>query len=226
MCQALKQTFDELGADPTVHAVVVDSAGPAFCAGADLKERQGRDEQWVLARRREAFLAYDAIERCPCPVIALAHGAIVGSGGEIAMSCDFILVSEEATFRFPEPQWGTVGATQRLQRLIGRPRAKELLFTGRTMLAEEACRVGLVARVVPRADLERLGLETAHAIARAPGLAMALTKQAMDQGSQTTLQAGIEIELGAIERCLNQSDWRQGIDAFARKFGGGAEGET
>lgn len=223
MCQALKKTFEELGTDSTVHAVLVDAAGPAFCAGADLKERQGRDEQWVLARRREAFTAYEAIERCRCPVIALAHGAIVGSGGEIAMSCDFILAADNASFQFPEPQWGTVGATQRLQRFVGRARAKELLFTGRTFSAEEAYRMGLVARVVPRPDLERLGLETARAIAAAPGLAMILTKQAVDEGSQTTLQAGIQIELNAIERCLNLSDWRQGIDAFTRKFGGGSE---
>jgi len=223
MCQALKKTFEDLSADSTVRAVLVDAAGPAFCAGADLKERQGRDEQWVLARRREAFLAYEAIERCRYPVVALAHGAIVGSGGEIAMSCDFILLSEDATFQFPEPNWGTVGATQRLQRFIGRARAKELLFTGRTIKADEAYRMGLVARVVPRADLERVGLETTRAISAAPGLAMVLTKQAVDEGSQTTLQQGIQIELNAIERCLNLSDWRQGIDAFTRKFGGGSD---
>lgn len=219
MCRALKGVFEEISNDPEVCAVVLDAAGPAFCAGADLKERQGKDEQWVLARRREAFLAYEAIERCPRPVIALAHGSIVGSGGEIAMSCDFMMVSEEATFRFPEPHWGTVGATQRLQRLIGRPRAKELLFTGRSIDAQEAYRLGLVARVLPRAHLERVGLETAQAIAQAPGLAIALTKQAVDLGSQTTLQGGIQIELDAIEACLRQSDWRRGIDAFAAKFG-------
>ncbi len=204
MCRALKQTFDELGADPTVHAVVVDSAGPAFCAGADLKERQGRDEQWVLARRREAFLAYDAIERCPCPVIALAHGAIVGSGGEIAMSCDFILVSEEATFRFPEPQWGTVGATPTIAASDRSSTSQGIAVHG----THHARRRGLSRRTRgARCATGRSGATRARdGSCDRPGagtLRMALTKQAMDQGSQTTLQAGIEIELSAIERCLN-----------------------
>jgi enoyl-CoA hydratase/carnithine racemase len=219
MCQALRQTFEQLDAEPDVRAVILDASGPAFCAGADLKERHGRDESWVLARRQAAFAAYEAIERMRRPVIALVHGAVVGSGGEIAMSCDFIIAADDASFRFPEPQWGTVGATQRLQRIIGRHRAKELLFTGRAMSVEEACRVGLVTRVVPRDTLQATGLEIANAIAKAPPLAIALTKQAIDLGSQTTLQAGIQIERAAIERCLGESDWRQGIEAFEQEFG-------
>src|SRR5947208_5412382 len=133
MCQALKQAFEQLEIDSSLRSVLLDGAGPAFCAGADLKERQGRDESWVIARRQAAFAAYEAIERLSRPVIALVHGPVVGSGGEIAMSCDFIVAADDATFRFPEPQWGTIGATQRLQRIVGLPRAKELLFTGRTM---------------------------------------------------------------------------------------------
>jgi enoyl-CoA hydratase/carnithine racemase len=219
MCHALRETFEALDADPSVRVVLVDAAGPAFCAGADLKEREGRDEAWVLARRHAAFAAYEAIERLSRPVIALVQGAVVGSGGEIAMCCDFIVASDDASFRFPEPQWGTVGATQRLQRIIGRQRAKELLFTGRSMPVEEAARFGLVARVVSRAKLEETGAEIAEAIARAPPLAMALTKQAVDLGSQTTLQAGIAIERAAIERCLEESDWREGIEAFTQEFG-------
>jgi enoyl-CoA hydratase/carnithine racemase len=219
MCHDLHATVEQHEADTEVRVVVLDGAGLAFCAGADLKERQGRAEDWVLARRQAAFAAYEAIERFRSPVIALVQGAVVGSGGEIAMSCDFIIAADDASFRFPEPQWGTVGATQRLQRVIGRQRAKEMLFTGRSMPADEALRVGLVARVVPRAELEGKGLEVAATIARASALALALTKQAIDLGAQTTLQAGIQIELAAIERCLGASDWRQGIDAFAQEFG-------
>jgi enoyl-CoA hydratase len=120
MCQVLRQTFEQLDADSEVRAVLLDASGPAFCAGADLKERNGRDASWVLARRQAAFAAYEAIERLRRPVIALVHGAVVGSGGEIAMSCDFIIAADDASFRFPEPQWGTIGATNSLQRIIGR----------------------------------------------------------------------------------------------------------
>jgi enoyl-CoA hydratase/carnithine racemase len=219
MCHALRAVFEQLDADPEVRAVLLNGAGPAFCAGADLKERRDRDAEWVRARRLASFAAYEAIERCRHPVVALVHGPVVGSGGEIAMSCDFIIAADDAHFRFPEPQWGTVGATQRLQRMIGRQRAKELLFTGRAMKAEEAAAVGLVARRVPRLSLEEAGAEAAAAIAKAPGLAMALTKHAIDLGSQTTLQAGILIEMAAIERCLGEGDWKRGVEQFAREFG-------
>jgi enoyl-CoA hydratase/carnithine racemase len=219
MCHALRTVFEQLDADPEVRVVLLNGAGPVFCAGADLKERRDRDADWVRTRRLASFAAYEAIERCRRPVVALVQGHTVGSGGEIAMSCDFIIAADDAQFRFPEPQWGTVGATQRLQRIIGRSRAKELLFTGRSMKADEAIAAGLVARLVPRASLEQVGTEVAAAIAKAPAMAMALTKQAIDLGSQTTLHAGILIELSAIERCLGENDWRSGVERFTREFG-------
>ncbi|RVD20789.1 enoyl-CoA hydratase/isomerase family protein, partial [Mesorhizobium sp. M4A.F.Ca.ET.020.02.1.1] len=161
------------------------------------------------------------------PVVALTQGPVVGSGGEILMSCDFAVASEKTTFRFPEPQWGTVGATQRLQRVIGKPRAKELLFTGRVMPVEEAYARGLVARVVPHDDLARTGEEVAASIAAAPPLAMALTKQAVDLGYETDLANGIRIELAAIERCLADGGWRDGIKKFVdRTETGASDGEA
>ncbi|QXJ21504.1 enoyl-CoA hydratase/isomerase family protein [Actinomadura graeca] len=214
MCHRLRETFAALDADPAVRAVLLRANGPAFCAGADLRERKGRDEDWVRARRIASFAAYDAIERCSKPVVALAHGPVVGSGGEIAMSCDFVVAADDVSFRFPEPHWGTVGATQRLQRVIGKRRAKELLFTSRTMEAEEALSVGLVQRLVPAADLAAAGEKLAAAIAGAPGLAMSLTKQAIDLGSETDLANGIRIEMAAIERCLADGAWREGVGAF------------
>ncbi|MFC4055358.1 enoyl-CoA hydratase/isomerase family protein [Actinomadura syzygii] len=215
MCHRLSEVFARLDADDGVGAVLLRAAGPAFCAGADLKERQGRDEGWVRARRLASFAAYEAIERCAKPVVALAHGPVVGSGGEIAMSCDFIVAADDATFRFPEAHWGTVGATQRLQRVVGKRRAKELLFTSRTMPAAEAVAIGLVARTVPAAELLATGAELAAKIAGAPRLAMALTKQAVDLGSETDLAKGIRIEMAAIERCLADGGWRGGVENFA-----------
>ena len=217
MCHSLTAAFEALDADDTVRVVLLDADGPVFCAGADMKERVGHDEAWVRARRLAAFRAYDTIERCRKPVVALLQGPVVGSGGEIALCCDFALATAAATWRFPEPQWGTVGATQRLQRAIGKRRAKDLLYTGRAMPAEEALATGLVARLVAADTLDATGSEVAAAIAKAPPLAMALTKQAVDLGEEVALATGIRIELAAIERNLAEGDWRKGLDAFAAK---------
>lgn len=217
MCHALTAAFEALDADEGVRVVLLDSQGPVFCAGADMKERTGHDEAWVRARRLAAFRAYETIERCRKPVVALLQGPVVGSGGEIALACDFALGTPSASWRFPEPQWGTVGATQRLQRAIGKRRAKELLFTGRAMPAEEALAAGLVARLVAGEGLGAAGAEAAAAIAKAPPLAMALTKQSIDLGSEVAQATGIRIELAAIERNLAEGDWRRGLAEFAGK---------
>jgi enoyl-CoA hydratase/carnithine racemase len=217
MCLALRQAFEALDGNAAVRVVLLDAAGPVFCAGADLKERQGRDEAWVRRRRQAAFAAYETIERCSKPVVTLVQGPVVGSGGEIAMACDFIVAVDTATFRFPEPQWGTVGATQRLQRVVGKRRAKELLFTGRIMPAAEAYGLGLVARLVPPERLIAEGEAVAASIATAPPLAMALTKQAVDLGEEVAQATGVRIELAAIERILADGEWRQGIDRFAER---------
>lgn len=219
MCEALKSIFEALDANDSVRVVLLDAAGAVFCAGADLKERKDKDKGWVLKRRLAGFAAYDAIGRCRRPVVALAQGPVVGSGGEISMSCDFIVASTAAIFKFPEPQWGTVGATQRLQRVIGKRRAKELLFTGRSMPAEEAYALGLVARIVAPGELVVIGEEIAQAIAAAPQLAMLLTKQAVDLGEETDLNNGVRIELAAIERLLDDGGWRDGVAAFSKKHG-------
>ena len=219
MCEDLIEVFTRIAANPSVELVVVRAEGPVFCAGADMKERSGRDEAWVMMRRRTAFRAYEAISACAVPVIAQVHGPLVGSGGEIAMSCDFIVVSTAASFRFPEPQWGTVGATQRLQRVVGVARAKELLYTGRVMEAEEAHRIGLVTTLTSPETLSQTVDEMAERILHAPTLALRLTKQCIDQGARTDLAAGIAIELSAIDRLLSQSDWRAGVERFSASVG-------
>ncbi|GGL80843.1 enoyl-CoA hydratase/isomerase family protein [Wenxinia marina] len=216
-CVALPAAIMALDTDPDVRVVLISGAGPVFCAGADLSERKDRDAAWVRQRRLAAFAAYEAIERCGKPVIALVHGAVVGSGGEIAMAADFIVAAEGTVFRFPEPKWGTVGATQRLQRAIGVRGAKELLFTGRDLPAAEALTRGLVARVVAAADLDAAGRETAAAIAAAPELAIRLTKQAVDLGAATDLTSGIRLELAAIDQNLAAGDWKAGLDRFEKR---------
>lgn len=223
MCEDLIEAFKQIATHPEIELVVLRSEGPVFCAGADMKEREGRDEAWVMNRRRTAFRAYEMIGACTVPVIAQVQGALVGSGGEIAMSCDFIVASSAATFRFPEPQWGTVGATQRLQRVVGVARAKELLYTGRVMEAEEAHRIGLVTTLTKPDTLEITVNEIADRVLRAPPLALKLTKQCIDQGSRTDISSGIAIELSAIDRLLSESDWRGAVGRFSASVGTSAK---
>ncbi|MGV9298155.1 enoyl-CoA hydratase/isomerase family protein [Amycolatopsis sp. NPDC003676] len=211
MCHALKEAFDAVDISDA-RVVLLSGAGPVFCAGADLKERTGKDAAWVRRRRVASFAAYAAIEACRCPVVALVHGTVVGSGGEITLAADFALAASGTVFRFPEPHWGTVGATQRLQRAIGKRRAKELLFTNTPLSAVDAASLGLVNRVVP--DLAAAGAEVATAIAAAPPGAIALTKRAVDLGSETDLDRGIRIEMSAIEQNLADDSWRDGVARF------------
>jgi enoyl-CoA hydratase len=214
MCDDLHRTFSQINSDPAVRVVVIRANGPVFGAGADLKERQGKSTEWVRERRQRAFAAYALLAACPKPCIAMVHGAAVGSSAEIASACDFVIASVAATFRYPEVVRGTVGATQRLPRIVGKALAKELLFTGRVVEAEEAQRIGLVNRVVPADQLDAVIGELARAIAAAPPLAMQLAKHCIDRGMETDLAGGIEIEKQAIERALAGDEWQQGVAAF------------
>lgn len=216
MCLELRAAFEELDADDSIRVVVLSGRGPSFCAGADLKERTGKDAAWVRRRRVASFAAYAAIEACRRPVVALLQGTVVGSGGEIALAADFALGADDVTFRYPEPHWGTVGATQRLQRAIGKRRAKELLFTNRPLDAAEALDLGLVSRLVPAAGLTDAGAETARTIAEAPPLAISLTKRAVDLGAETDLDRGIRIEMAAIDQNLADGGWRDGVARFGK----------
>ena len=119
MCEALVAATRRAREDGA-RCVLVRALGSVFCAGADLKERQGMGDDAVRARRLKAFAAYDALERLPMPAIAVVEGPAVGSGVEIAAACDFIIATPSASFRTPEALWGTVGATQRLPRIIGK----------------------------------------------------------------------------------------------------------
>lgn len=223
LCHALCDIFDSFQSDTETRVVLVRAEGSVFCAGADMRERKGKDEAWVIARRQASFRAYAAIEACPIPVVCAVQGPLVGSGGEIAMACDFIIASDAASFVFPEPQWGTVGATQRLQRRIGVSLAKELLYTGRKMGAEEARERGLVARIVEHEALMGEVRQTVDKIANAPHEAMRLTKQSIDHGSRTDLATGINIEMTAIRQLLAVSDWQSGVSRFDQQIGKGVK---
>ena len=207
LCDALLEAATRATADETVRVVVVRANGPAFCAGADLKERQGMNEAQVRERRARAFAAYAALEALPMPSIAVVHGAAVGSGCEIAAACDFILATPEASFRTPEAIRGTVGATQRLPRVLGKRLAKDMMFTGRALTAHEAMLAGLVARIAPAAELQKVLDEILAEIVKAPPQSLRLAKRAIDRGVELDPKGALAAEIEAIEEQLASGRW-------------------
>ena len=204
LCEALISACNEISAQEDTRVVFVRGNGPVFCGGADLKERAGKSEPWVRERRMKAFAAYEALEALPMPCIALVHSAAIGSGVEIAAACDFIVATADATFRTPEAQRGTVGATQRLPRILGKRLAKDLMFTGRALTAQEARDAGLVARI---GDLDEERRAIAESILKAPALALKLAKRAIDRGIELDPKGALEVELEAIEEQLAAGQW-------------------
>ena len=207
LCDALLDAAKRAAADESVRVVVVRANGPAFCAGADLKEREGMSEAQVRERRARAFAAYAALEALPMPSIAVVHGPAVGSGCEIAAACDFILATPEASFRTPEAIRGTVGATQRLPRVLGKRLAKDLMFTGRALTAHEAMLAGLVARIASASDLHRVLDEILADIVKAPPQSLRLAKRAIDRGVELDPQGALAAEIEAIEEQLASGQW-------------------
>ena len=207
MCDGLIDAAKRASADDSVRVVLVRANGPAFCAGADLKERQGMSEAQVRERRTRAFAAYAALEALPMPSIAVVHGPAVGSGCEIAAACDFIVATPEASFRTPEALRGTVGATQRLPRVLGKRLAKDMMFTGRTLGAQEACDAGLVSRLIDSSRLQAFLDEMLAGIVKAPPQALRLAKRAIDRGVELDPKGALAAELEAIEAQLASGQW-------------------
>lgn len=205
MCDALRAAALQAAADAAVKLVIVRGAGPVFCAGADVKERTGMSEDGVRARRLKAFAAYDALEALPMPVVAVVHGAAIGSGVEIAASCDFVVATPDAVFATPEALRGSVGATQRLPRVLGKRLAKDLMFTGRRLNASEALVAGLVSRVVENVESEIRKIS--KAILDAPQDALRQAKHCIDRGIELDARGALALELAAIEAQLSSGTW-------------------
>jgi enoyl-CoA hydratase len=204
MCE---QLIESCRKSSEMKLVLVRANGPVFCAGADLKERQGMSEAQVRERRMKGFAAYAALEALPMPSIAVLQGPAVGSGCEIAGSCDFIVATTAASFRTPEAIRGTVGATQRLPRILGKRLAKDMMFTGRTLSAEEAREAGLVSRIVEPSGLEKVLEDIKGEILKASQGALRLAKRCIDRGVELDPAGALQEEIGAIEEQLAAGQW-------------------
>jgi enoyl-CoA hydratase/carnithine racemase len=201
--------------------MILTGAGEkAFCSGVDLKERSemDADAKWAHNRGLNAFA--ERLARLQAPTIAALNGLAFGGGLEITLACDFRIAAEGARFALPEVGLGIVpgaGGTQRLPRLVGPTRAKELILTGRRIDAAAALQMGLVSKVVPAGSLMEEARALAEEIAANSPLALAYAKAAVDLASETSIEQGLRYETAAIRATLASEDYAIGLAAFAEK---------
>ena len=221
MGEDLLACFDALARDPDARAVVFTGAGDkAFCAGGDLKERnEMTDEAW---RAQHVIFEQAALRvlRCPMPVIAAVEGFALAGGCELAILSDFIVASETAVFGVPETTLGIfpgIGGTQLLPRILGAPLAKELIFTGRRLRADEAKAVGLINHLVPAGQARAKAAEVAATIAKNGPIAVRQAKKAIAYGSETDLETAMILAIEAYNATVVTEDRVEGVRAFNEK---------
>ncbi len=200
-----------------VRAVILTGAGDkAFCAGADLKERTGMSEDDVARFLNELRGIFRSIEKSPCVFIAYLNGVALGGGTELALTCDIRVAASTAEMGLTEVKLGIIpggGGTQRLTRLVGRGRAKELIFTGRRVTAAEAMSLGLVEKV----GAPEVAMELATQIVANAPIAVSAAKAAIDEGDDLPLDDALALEQQKYALTLKTEDRLEGLKAFAEK---------
>ena len=217
----LGATVGALASAPEVRAVVITGDGTYFSAGADLKELATIDAARARGMVETGQQLFSRIARLPPPVIAAVNGLAVGGGLELALACDLRICGDAAKLGAPEVNYGLMpayGGTQRLSRLVGPSRARELIFTGSLVPAAEALRIGLANRVVPSGQELRAARDLAHAIAQRAPKAVAAAKRAIAQGLDLPLEEALALEAKEfLENVLPSDDLKEGITAFAER---------
>jgi enoyl-CoA hydratase len=222
MGEELVEIFGALEARPSLYRCVILTADGdrIFCAGADLKERNGMDDAAFQEQHYLFERMVRAISDCPVPTIAVVNGAALAGGLELILGCDFAYAADHARFGFPEVLRGIMpggGGTQHLARIVGAPRAKELILTGGSFTAAEALEWGLVNRVEPGNAVMAAALATATTICANAPIATAQAKKAITFGLQMDLRTGLFFEVEAYSRLIATEDRREGITAFNEK---------
>lgn len=216
----LSQAFDEIAADADTDVVILTGEGRAFVAGADIAEMSVLKADEGKRFGRLGADVFRKIELLDKPVIAAVNGYALGGGCELAMACDIRIASVKAKFGQPEVGLGITpgfSGTQRLPRLVGLGKAKELIYTAAVIHAEEACRIGLVNKVVEPEELMNECLAMASAIASKAQLAVRYAKEAINRGIETDIETGIDIETGLFGLCFATADQKEGMEAFLWK---------
>jgi enoyl-CoA hydratase len=200
--------------------VLTGSGDKAFAAGSDISELVKMNPLRAKLFSRRGQNVFSKIEALPIPVIAAVNGYALGGGFEAALSCDFIYASEQAVFGLPEINLGLIpgfGGTQRLARLVGSNRAKELIFTAKDLTAQQAFDLGLVNKITSHDALMRQTLETAHLIASKGRTALQSAKEAIHNGLNTDLETGCRIESDGFGLAMTSPDAKEGTTAFLEK---------
>ena len=222
----VNQALDAFEADETIGAIVITGSEKAFAAGADVKEMQSLT--YPSSYLDDFVSAWDRVAARRKPLIAAVSGFALGGGCEFAMMCDMIIASDTAKFGQPEIRLGImpgVGGTQRLTRAVGKAKAMEMCLTGRMIDAAEAERSGLVAKVVPAAELVEEAIKTATAIAAMAPLAAIACKEIVNAAFETTLQQGVLFERRLFHGLFGTEDQKEGMAAFVEKRPGNWTGK-
>jgi enoyl-CoA hydratase len=217
----LSAALDKIEADEEIRVLVLTGAGEkSFVAGADITELATFNTLQGKLFSRKGQLIIGRLQELAIPVIAAVNGFALGGGSEMALACDFIYASENAMFGLPEITLGIIpgfGGTQRLPRLIGSNRAKEMIFTGKLIPAADAEKIGMVNRVLPQDALMEEVLKTARAIASKGKVSLRAAKQAVNSGLNVDLATGCRIEVDAFAICMASEDGKEGTHAFIEK---------
>jgi len=215
----------QLATDRQVRAVILYGGEKVFAAGADIKEMADAGYADMAVNTQRLQSAFTAVAQLPQPVIAAITGYALGGGLELALCADFRILGESAKVGQPEIQLGVIpggGGTQRLPRLIGPSKAKDLIFTGRFVGAEEALAIGLADRVVPDADVLAAAREMASRFVSGPALALRAAKQAIDQGLDVDLASGLQLERLQFAALFATEDQKAGMHSFVENGPGKA----
>ncbi|AIV34109.1 enoyl-CoA hydratase/isomerase family protein [Streptomyces sp. MPA0124] len=222
----LKELAEEVTRRDDVRAVVIHGGEKVFAAGADIKEMQVMDHAAMIARSRALQDSFTAVARIPKPVVAAVTGYALGGGCELALCADFRIAGENAKLGQPEILLGLIpgaGGTQRLSRLIGPSKAKDLIFTGRQVRADEALALGLVDRVVPAAEVYEQAHAWAARLAKGPAIALRAAKEAIDTGLETDIETGLAVERNWFAGLFATEDRERGMRSFVEEGPGKAK---
>ena len=218
--EELREAAHAAADDPQIRAVIVYGGEKVFAAGADINEFTSTTYQEMTVRVGALSGSFDAVAKIPKPVVAAVTGYALGGGCELALACDWRVVAEDAKLGQPEIRLGLIpgaGGTQRLARLVGPARAKDLVFSGRMVDASEALRIGLADRVVPAADVYATAVELLKPYLNGPALALRAAKLAIDGGLSTDLASGLAWESQLFAGLFATDDRVEGTTAFVEK---------
>ena len=226
LVRELGRALERAAEDASVGAVVIWGGERVFAAGADIREMSGLDPVTTYRYIGLFHDVFSALERLPKVTIAAINGFALGGGCELALACDFRVGAADSAVGQPEIALGIMpgaGGTQRLPRLIGVARAKDLVYSGRRVRAEEALAIGLLDRVVPPEDVRAEAVAMAARYARGPTLALAAAKQSIQRGVEMSLDAGLLVERQAFSALFATEDHAIGIRSFVERGPGKAE---